>query len=56
MHTLTLSGKQPMANTRLIMGLLPDAGIIGRHRPKTGELGHFQLDTWQDFASTLLMF
>jgi hypothetical protein len=25
-------------------------------RSKTGEFGHFQLDTWQDFTNTLLIF
>jgi hypothetical protein len=31
-------------------------GRENRHRPKTGEFGHFQLDTWQNSTSSLLMF
>ena len=31
-------------------------GASDWHRPKTGEMSHFQLDTWLDFAGRLLMF
>ena len=51
-YTVLISITGSVKPQRARFGTIPTEG----HRPKTGELGHFQLDTWQDFAGTLLMF
>ena len=51
---LAVGRKSPHPHTR--NDLRPPVQGFSGHRPKTGEFGPFQLDTWQDFASRLLMF
>jgi hypothetical protein len=45
-----------MRNANYRRELRQSAGVRLRHRPKTIESGHRQVDTWQDVKTNLLMF